>query len=58
MATCSQYVRLCDVELEAAESAATKESRIGHLEKAYRYARLAVAEGAKERVLIRWPGRA
>ena len=54
MATSLQFIGLCNAELEAAQSAPTKESRIRHSEQAFRYAKLAVAEGARERALIRW----
>ena len=52
MATSLQYVGLCDAELAAAELALSKKVRVGHLQQAYRYAKLAVAEGDKERARI------
>ena len=54
MVTSLQFIGLCNAELDAAQSAPTTKSRIRHSEQAFRYAKLAVAEGAKERALIRW----
>ena len=52
--TSLQYVGLCDAELAAAELALSEKVRVGHLKQAYRYAKLAIAEGDKERAKIRW----
>lgn len=49
------YVDLCNAELEAAEHAPARDARIAHLEQAYRYARLAVEERAKESSVFHWP---
>lgn len=49
------YVALSDAELKAADLAPTREARIAHLEQAYRYARLAVEERAKQSNIFRWP---
>ena len=54
VATSLQYVGLCDAELAAAELALSEKVRVGHLQQAYRYAKLAIAEGDKERARIRW----
>ena len=54
MATRLQFIGLCDAELEAAQSAPSTRSRIRHSERAFRYAKLAIAAGAQERGLIRW----
>ena len=51
------YVALSDAELKAADLAPTREARIAHFEQAYRYARLAVDERAKQSNVFRWPKR-
>ena len=53
MATSLQFIGLCDVELEAAQSAPTKKLRIRHSKQAFRYQNMVVAEGSRERALIR-----
>jgi hypothetical protein len=53
-----QYVALSNAELEAAESAPNRDERIAHIEQAYRYARLAVEERAKQSSIFRWSGSA
>jgi hypothetical protein len=52
-----EYVTRSEAELKAADLAPTQDARIAHLEQAYRYARLAVEERAKESSIFRWPGR-
>lgn len=49
------YVDLCNDELEAAEHAPARDERIAHLRQAYRYARLAVEERARESRVFHWP---
>ena len=49
-----EYVALSNAELEAADLAATRAARIAHLEQAYRYARLAVEERAKQSSIFQW----
>jgi hypothetical protein len=51
------YVALSNAEREAADSAPTREARIAHLEQAYRYARLAVEERAKQSSIFQWSAR-
>ena len=54
MQTLLEYVALSNAELEAADSAPTRDARIAHLEQAYRYARLAVEERAKQSSIFQW----
>ena len=49
-----EYVALSNAELEAADLAPTRDARIAHLEEAYRYARLAVEERAKQSNIFQW----
>jgi len=49
-----EYVALSNAELEAADLASTRDARIAHLEQAYRYARLAVEERAKQSSIFQW----
>jgi hypothetical protein len=53
----SDYVALSNAELEAADLAPTRDARIAHLEQAYRYARLAVEERAKQSSIFQWSAR-
>lgn len=48
------YVALSNDELEAADLAPNRDARIAHLEQAYRYARLAVEERAKQSSIFHW----
>ena len=52
-----EYVALSNDELESADLAPTRDARIAHLERAYRYARLAVEERAKETSIFKWSAR-
>jgi hypothetical protein len=52
--TLLEYVALSNAELEAADLATTRDARIAHLEQAYRYARLAVEERAKQSSIFQW----
>lgn len=51
------YVALSNAEREAADLAPTREGRIAHLERAYRYAKLAVEERAKQSSIFQWSAR-
>jgi hypothetical protein len=52
-----EYVARSEAELKAADLAPTRDARIAHLEQAYRYARLAVEERAKQPSIFQWPAR-
>jgi len=47
----AKFVCLCDEQLAAADYATTNESRIAHLEQAFRFAQQAVKARSYERVI-------
>ena len=49
------YVDQCNVELEAAKHATLRSTRLGHLQRAFHYAQLAVEERAKASNIAPWP---
>ncbi len=54
MQTLMEYVDQCNAELEAAKNAPAGDVRFAHLQRAYRYAWLAVEERAKESNVTQW----